>query len=98
MLFGPRVVIAAANPRLNAQVSRSVVFIGEKVAVARAISPSGDRRSYLFCDECGRNLLSHVNLRQERYYRWDFLADFRLCTIVDKIARWFERPGATSAV
>jgi len=90
--------VAAANPRLNAQLSQSVVFIGEKVAVARAKSPAGDRRSYLFCDECGRNLLSHVELRQERNYRWDFLADLRPCNLVDKIVRWLERPKTAPAI
>jgi hypothetical protein len=77
VFVGAQVLVAAVSPNLRKSVARSTTFINEKVLVAVVNSPTGGRKLCVFCETCGRNVMRKVSGASERYYDWDWLADFR---------------------
>jgi hypothetical protein len=76
LFVGRKVLVARTASALQPIIDRSICYVGPRVMVAVLAGEGSSRVPALFCAQCGDAIASHLNPSNDRYYAWDWLADF----------------------
>lgn len=87
LFVGRKVLVARVSSALQGLVSSSISYVGPRVMVAVLSSEGSERVPALFCAQCADSIASHLNVSNQRYYAWDWLADFEPRRILPRLYR-----------
>lgn len=87
LFVGRKVLVARVSSALQVLVERSISYVGPRVMVAVLAGEGSERVPALFCSHCADAIASHLNVSNQRYYAWDWLADFEPRRILPRLYR-----------
>jgi hypothetical protein len=87
LFVGRKVLVARTASALQALVNKSISYVGPRVMAAVLAGEGSSRVAALFCTQCARAIAAHLNPTAERYYAWDWLADFEPRRFVPRLYR-----------
>jgi hypothetical protein len=87
LFVGRNILIARAASSLQPLVNRSIAYVGPRVMAAVLAGKGSSRIAALFCARCAQTIAAHLNPTAERYYAWDWLADFEPRRILPRLYR-----------
>jgi hypothetical protein len=87
LFVGRRVLVARVAAALQPLIEKSISYVGPRVMVA-VLAGAGSRSvPALFCGQCADAIATHVNSSNQRYYAWDWLADFEPRRLLRRLYR-----------
>jgi hypothetical protein len=87
LFVGDKVLVARTASALQSLLNESIAYVGPRVMVAVLAGEGSSRVAALFCMRCAYVIAAHVNPTAERYYAWDWLADFEPRRILPRLYR-----------
>ncbi len=87
MFVGRKVLIARTASALQPLINQSIAYLGPRVMVAVLAAEGSSRVAALFCTQCAEAIAAHLNSTTERYYAWDWLADFEPRRVLPRLYR-----------
>jgi hypothetical protein len=87
LFVGRKVLVARTAGALQPLVDQSIAWIGPRVMAAVLASEGSARIGALFCVQCAEAIAAHLNPTAERYYAWDWLADFEPRRVLPRLYR-----------
>jgi hypothetical protein len=87
LFVGRKVLVARTAIALQPLVNQSIAYVGPRVMAAVLAGEGSSRVAALFCTQCAQAIADHLNPAAERYYAWDWLADFEPRRVLPRLYR-----------